>query len=85
MVKHLLFVVGIAVLPAGTAFAESSPEPSVLQVSAADRKSGMQATAVAASQVGAEASRHSAAKAPEPELHPDARPVYLDGGYFGGK
>ncbi len=81
MIGRFLRVAGLAVLFAGTAQAD------------APKAQADTARMALAKQEAPAPSAHEAARqapsAPQPntatqELHPDARPVYLDGGHFGG-
>lgn len=78
MSKQILWLAGAAWLFAGAAQAESTEALATQARSALAQK---EAPAPTAGIVTAEA---PGKKAAERELHPDAKPVYLDGGHFGG-
>jgi len=82
MIGRFLGAVGMALLWAGTVNAE-----------APDAQTDAPRMAVAKKEAPAPSARAPAKPAPakpqanaaEQELHPDARPVYLNGGHFGGE
>lgn len=81
MFKPIPLMAGAALLFAGVA-----------QAAAPETQAGQEGATIAQKEVPApkagddtrDTSGNSVAKEAEQELHPDARPVYLNGGYFGG-
>lgn len=87
MFKAYLRLAGVALLFAGTVQAEA-PEAQSAQVRTTTPNN--EAFAFSATPTEIEAARNCDATSKQDkseateELHADARPVYLDGGYFGG-
>lgn len=81
MIGRLLRVAGMAMLFAGTAQADA-PEAQTDGARLALGKK--EAPAPSAHDAARQAPDTPQANAADQELHPDARPVYLDGGHFGG-
>lgn len=81
MFKAHLLLAGTALLLAGTAQAaepEAQAEPESIAVA------HQEAPAPRARDEARDTTANAAASEAEQELHPDARPVYLNGGHFGG-
>lgn len=81
MFKTIPLITGAALLCAGVAQAaapEAQVDPEYTKIT------NKEAPAPTAGDETNEASGNRVAKEAEQELHPDARPVYLNGGYFGG-
>jgi len=80
MLNRIGLLAGLVLLASGTALADA-------QGTSDDREKIAPVEASAPATNGAvereDASR--AAKEPQQELHPDAKPVYSNGGYFGGR
>ena len=83
MFRQMLLLAGVAVLFAGAAQAEAPEAQATLARSGVSHQ---EAPAPAPEAGTAETAKILAdrAKDDERELHPDARPVYLNGGYFDG-
>jgi hypothetical protein len=81
MSKQTLLLAGVALLFAGAAQADV-PQTQVSQASSAIAQK--EAPAPTTSIAVTNDSEMTAAKTAEQELSPNIRPVYLDGGYFGG-
>ncbi len=89
MIGRFLRVAGLAVLFAGTAQADVS---GTAQADALEAQTDGARMALAKEEAPAPSAHDAAKQAPSTpqanaagqELHPDARPVYLNGGYFGG-
>lgn len=81
MFKPYLLLAGVALLFAGTVQADS-PEAQAKQASTAIAK--QEAAAPAADRSARNVAARPATNEANQELHPDARPVYLNGGHFGG-
>ena len=82
MSKQTLLLAGVTFLFAGAAQADAT-EAQVTQESSVIAQ--QEAPAPTASVATTVESGNTAAKAAEQDLSPDARPVYLNGGYFGGR
>ena len=83
MFKSYLLVTGVALLFAGPAHADNT-EAQAMQARAAIAKKEAPAPSATSEDLDAARRQGSTNEATE-ELHPDARPVYLNGGYFGGE
>jgi hypothetical protein len=81
MIGRFLGVAGMALMFAGTAQADAPDAQTDASRTALAKK---EAPAPAAHDAAKQASDTPQANAAEQELHPDARPVYLNGGHFGG-
>ena len=81
MFKHTLFLAAASLLFAG-ALQAGAPEAQAAQESSTLVQK--EAPAPTATGGAANAAGNTSANEAEQELSPDASPVYLDGGYFGG-
>lgn len=81
MIGRFLRVAGMALMCAGTAQADAPDAQTDAPRMALAKK---EAPAPSAHDAAKQAPSTPPAIAADQELHPDARPVYLDGGHFGG-
>jgi hypothetical protein len=88
MFKPYLLLAGVALLFAGTVQAEA-PDVQAEQARATIAKNEAPAPSATSAEIDAASNCDAASKQEkneaDEELHPDARSVYLNGGYFGGE